>query len=259
MLLVNSLFGSSESNSGDKLGELTLRRFLNGDNSQFVANANRDVGTHGHLQQSLLNRRFDSSPGFNSTAFGDVLVNRRMRSQQDAIANVLGDLEQQKLDVATTLVDLKERRADRKAQKDAATQQSVSQGLGGLVTAGAFLLSSKDRKKDITDADTEKLLQSVKKAKIRNYRFVEGDEEDDGLMHTGLIAEEAPQEVQVVGGKQINTRDSIGLLLGALQQLATDFDEMKDEFQKEKDKMKQRAMQTKPVQQRAMQTKPRSK
>ena len=101
------------------------------------------------------------------------------------------------------------------AANKAASQSGFAGILGTLGGAGLTMFSSKDFKKNIKDMDTKEALELVQNMKSKKWTY-KGDDAE----HIGVIAEEAPKEVQTLKGKAVHVGDEVGILIGAVQELA---------------------------------------
>lgn len=101
-----------------------------------------------------------------------------------------------------------------------------AQGAGSAAgtAAGAAIFSSLKTKENITpmtQEDHERNLRTISNMAMVRYRYKEEyrPSEDNGKLHTGLIAEDAPEEMATTGRDKLHIGDMIGVALSAIKAL----------------------------------------
>ena len=94
----------------------------------------------------------------------------------------------------------------------------AGQGLG-MATTAAMLMSSKESKKKIVPLSGREGTATSLLSKAKLYRWQYKDEPDNSKGHIGVIAEEAPKDLQSDDGKHIDIASYLGLLTKSVQEI----------------------------------------
>jgi hypothetical protein len=213
----------------DPTGRNALKEFLNRDLDEGSADIVRNATVAGEQERALVNRRFANTAGFDNSAFGDSIVGAQIAGENNRIQNSLANLRQsnisQRLNAANALNtgNLQQQGILRNNQSKGILPDLL--GAGASLGSAAILASSKDKKRRIRKADTRELLEMAKGIDVKKFRFRPGEPEDDGREHIGQIAEDAPNDISIAG-KAIDVGDTIGMLLGAVQELNTKIEQL---------------------------------
>lgn len=101
--------------------------------------------------------------------------------------------------------------------QDRANTWSMVGGLAGMGLS-ALMLSTEKSKKQIKPADTKTHLGTVRGLSLKNYKYREGWGQPGGT-RTGVIAEDAPDEITTPGKDMVHLGDTVFTLAGAIQEL----------------------------------------
>jgi hypothetical protein len=215
----------------DKLAQLGLLNIADtglspAQRSMLTTLGSREIGTQSRLLDALLQRRFAGSPGTQGTAFGDALVAQSAQRQQQALTDLLGNIDRTALDrQMQALQTLFQGESGQAARQFAGKEAERSRRFGALSQAGQGVgqgvgesgilqsISGRKFKKNIRPASIAKLLKAVRGAEVKNFEFKGGNEN-----HVGVIADEAPTPMKV-NNQMISLPDAIGMLIGAIQAL----------------------------------------
>jgi hypothetical protein len=119
-----------------------------------------------------------------------------------------------------------ERSMDYQTRKAGAKQQNIQ--LASSVAMGLLMMSSRSYKDNIQDYGTSDALKLIEEIDLVSFDYKPEVDAPRG-MHIGVIAEDVPAVLATTDRKEINAYNIIGVLLGAVQELTKQVNDLKGE------------------------------
>lgn len=151
------------------------------------------------------------------------------KTQLGAGMQMWGGMAGQRESAADRALNLSIAQMQARAAREA-SQWGAFGNVAGMAGMG-YLMSSRNFKKDIEELDEateQKILDKIKDVKIYTYKYK--DEIDaDGKEYTGIVTEEAPQEIVTSDGKHLDVISYFGYLTTCIKVLAQKVDQLTQE------------------------------